>query len=469
MTRKTMTRKTMKRALLLAAAIASISVAAAQNPIIRTMYTADPAPMVHRDTLFVFVGHDEDDAPSRTFLMREYRLFSTVDMVNWTDHGPALRTAEIGWSVGDASAAQVIERGGKFYYYVSTQNNTPDQGGVSVGVLVADDIRGPYRDPLGRALVTNQMTPQARHSWDDLDPTVFIDDDGQAYLFWGNNACYWARLGEDMISLDGPIHALDVRDASIFGPDFEEAPWVYKRGATYYMIYASGLPESIHYATAPAPDGPWSYRGVVMPRQGGIGTNHPGVVDYRGRSWFFYHNDFLPGGQDHRRSVAIEEFTYNPDGTIPLMTMTEGPARGIAPLDPYRRTQAETMAPSEGVKTGGGWSGTGTREAVYVTSIHDGDHIRVREVDFGAKGAASFTARTSSRNFGGQIELRLDSADGPLIGTLRTPYTGEWERWSVDSTSVTGATGVHDLYMVFKGGTPHELFRFDHWSFSQSE
>lgn len=458
----------MKKLLFLAVATIAIAFATrAQNPIIRTMYTADPAPMVHRDTLFVFVGHDEDDAPARTFLMREYRLFSTVDMVNWTDHGPALRTSEIGWSVGDASAAQVIERDGKFYYYVSTQNNTPDQGGVSVGVLVADDIRGPYRDPLGRALVTNQMTPQARHSWDDLDPTVFIDDDGQAWLFWGNNACYRARLGRDMISLDGPIHAFDVSDGSVFGPDFEEAPWVYKRGGIYYMIYASGLPESIHYATAPQPDGPWSYRGVVMPRQGGIGTNHPGVVDYRGRSYFFYHNDFLPGGHDHRRSVAVEEFAYAPDGSIPQMTMTGGIARSIAPLDPYRRVEAETMALSEGVKTAGGRGVDGLTECVYVTSIHDGDYIRVREVDFGSKGAAGFTARTSSRNFGGQIELRLDAPDGPLIGTLRTRYTGEWESWSADQTTVTGATGLHDLYFVFRGGTPHELFRFDHWSFSE--
>ena len=456
----------MKKSLLFAAfaAMAWMNGVQAQNPIVRTMYTADPAPIIHNDTLFLFVGHDEDDAPRNTFLMREYRLFSTVDMVNWTDHGAALRTSEIGWSVGDASAAQVIGRNGKFYYYVSTQNRMPGAGGVSVGGLVGDNIRGPYRDVLGKALVTNQMTPSARHSWDDLDPTVFIDDDGQAYLFWGNNACYWAKLNEDMISLDGQIHVMDVRDASIFGPDFEEAPWVYKRGGLYYMIYASGLPESIHYATAPNPRGPWAYRGVVMPRQGGIGTNHPGVIDYKGRSYFFYHNDFLPGGQDHRRSVAVEAFSYNPDGTIPTMTMTDGIVRGIAPLDPYRLTQAETIAWAEGVKTGG--EGTG---GLYLTSIHDGDYIKVREVDFGAKGASIFTARTASRNFGGQIELRLDAPDGPVIGTLKTPYTGEWENWSDDSTEVTGAAGVHDLYFLFKGGKPYELFRFDRWTFEQNE
>lgn len=436
--------------------------AQAQNPIVQTMYTADPAPMIHNDTLFVFVGHDEDDAPPNNFLMREYRLISTVDLVNWTDHGSVLKTSEVKWSVGDASAAQCIERNGKFYFYISTQNNTPGSGGVSVGVLVADNIYGPYRDVLDKALVTNQMTPSARHSWDDLDPTVFIDDDGQAYLFWGNNACYWAKLNEDMISLDGPIHVMDVRDQSIFGPDFEEAPWVYKRNGLYYMIYASGLPESIHYATAPRPEGPWSYRGVVMPQQGGSGSNHPGMIDYKGNSYFFYHNDFLPGGHGYHRSVAVEQFEYRPDGTIPQMTMTEGITKGVATRNPYIRNEAETIAWSEGVKTVGNQAA-----GLHVASIHDGDYIKVRDVDFGAGGASGFSACTSSRNFGGTIELQLDRLDGPVIGTLRTSYTGEWENWKLESTEVTGAVGLHDLYLVFKGRTPTELFRFDYWIFSK--
>lgn len=434
--------------------------AKAQNPIVQTMYTADPAPLIYRDTLFLFVGHDEDDAPSNTYLMREYHLFSTTDMVNWTDQGAALRTSAIGWSAGDASAAQVIERNGKFYFYVSTQNRTPGLGGSSIGVLVADDIRGPYRDVLGKALVTNQMTATARHSWDDLDPTVFIDDNGQAWLFWGNNACYRVPLNEDMISLSGPIYSFDVRDKSIFGPDFEEAPWVYKRGGLYYMLYASGAPESLHYSTAPGIEGPWNYRGVIMPTEGISGTNHPGMIDYKGGSYFFYHNASLPGGADKRRSVCVNQFEYNPDGTIPQMTMGQGIEKGVGTLNPYRRIQAETIAWSEGVKTGGeGFSG------LYITSIHNGDHIKVRDVDFGAKGASSFTARTASRYFGGEIELRLDALDGPVIGTLRAPYTGEWENWSLDSTKISGATGVHDLYFLFKGGRPQELFRFDYWTF----
>lgn len=434
----------------------------AQNPIVQTMYTADPAPMIHNDTLFVFAGRDQENAPKSSYLMREYRIYSTVDMVNWTDHGPVLKTSEVSWSVGDASAAQCIERNGKFYFYISTLNNTPGNGGVSVGVMVADNIYGPYKDVLGKALITNQMTTQAPHSWDDLDPTVFIDGNGQAYLYWGNGACYWAKLNKDMISIDGSITHLKAKDQKTFGTGFTEAPWVYKRNGIYYMVYASEFPECIRYATASSPEGPWSYRGVVMPLEGGSNTNHPGIIDYKGNSYFFYHNDALPGGHSYCRSMCVEQFKYNADGTIPQMTMTDGITQGVATLNPYIHTQAETMAFSKGITTEGDRS-----SGLYVTSIHDGDYIKVRAVDFGSKGASKFTARTSSRYFGGNIELRLDSPEGKLIGTLHTSYTGEWDRWKLDSTTVSGATGIHDLYLVFKGRKPHELFNFDYWMFSE--
>ncbi|MDR0954306.1 MAG: glycoside hydrolase family 43 protein [Rikenellaceae bacterium] len=439
-----------------------ISFASAQNPIVQTLYTADPAPMIHNDTLFVFLGHDEDFAPSNSYLMREYRLYSTTDMVNWTDHGAVLSTGQVSWSANDASAAQCIERNGKFYLYISTQNNTPGLGGSSIGVMVADNIYGPYRDVLGKALITNDMTTFARHSWDDLDPTVFIDDDGQAYLYWGNGACYWVKLNPDMISLDGEIHYINARDESAFGGSFTEGPWLYKRNDLYYLLYASGFPEAIRYATATSPGGPWNFRGTVMPTQGGSNTNHPGMIDYKGNSYFFYHNDGLPGGHSYDRSACVEQFEYNADGTIPELAMTSGIVRGVGRLNPYIRTEAETIAFSEGVDVEGN-----AAEGVCVTAIHDGDYIKVRDVDFGTRGASKFTANTASRYFGGSIELRLDSLDGAVIGTLSTDYTGEWDHWKLFSTEVSGATGVHDLFLVFKGRKPHELFNFDYWIFEE--
>ena len=170
----------------------------AQNPIVQTHYTADPAPMVYRDTLYLYVGCDEKDAPRNAYLMREYRLYTTTDMVNWTDHGAVLRTSAFDWSAGDASAAQCIERNGKFYWYISSQNKF--KPGSSIGVAVGDTPYGPFKDALGRALVTNDMTTYAKHSWDDLDPSVFVDKDGQAWLYWGNGVCYRVKLKDDMVS-----------------------------------------------------------------------------------------------------------------------------------------------------------------------------------------------------------------------------------------------------------------------------
>ena len=332
--------------------------------------------------------------------------------------------------------------------------------GVSVGVATADSPYGPFKDTLGKALITNNMTTAASHSWDDLDPSVFVDDNGQGYLYWGNGACYWAKLNKDMVSIDGEIHALNVSDKSAFAVGFTEAPWIYKRNGLYYLIYASGFPESIHYSTANSPEGPWVYKGVVMPLEKGSNTNHPGMIDYKGNSYFFYHNDALPGGHSYCRSVAVEQFEYNEDGTIPAMTMTEGIAKGVATLNPFVRTEAETIAWSEGVT-----SAEDPTTGVYITSIHHGDYIKVRDVDFGNTGAQKFTAMVASRYHGGTIELRLGGIDGQLIGKLNVPYTGEWDAWQLHSTSVEKTTGVHDLYFVFKGKEPHELFNFDYWKF----
>ncbi len=431
----------------------------AQNPIVQTMFTADPAPLVYNDTVFLYVGHDEDDAPSNSFLMREYSLFTTTDMVNWTAHPTPLKTSDFKWSASDASAAQCIERNGKFYYYISTLNK--ESPGVSVGVAVSESPYGPFKDALNKALVTNNMTTFAKHSWDDLDPSVMIDDNGQANLFWGNNACYWAKLNNDMISLDGSITALDIFDESAFGPDFEEAPWVYKRNGTYYMIYASNVVEAIHYTTSKSAEGPWAHGGLIMPHSGRSGSNHPAIIDYKGNSYFFYHNAVLPGGGSFNRSVCVEQFEYNSDGSIPAIKKTEGIKESVGKLNPFKRTEAETIAWAEGLKLV-----ECKKAGVYVGSIHNADYLKVRDVDFGNQTVSKFEANVSSRYFGGQIEIRLDSISGKLIGTANVPYIGDWNDWKTISTDVNDdVNGIHDLYLVFKGRDPHELFRFDFWKF----
>jgi beta-xylosidase len=313
---------------------------------------------VYNGTVYLYTGHDENNA-TNSYLMKDYLCFSSTDMINWTAHGVVLSVTAFSWAsqTKDANAAQVIYRNGKFYYYVSVGGS----GGIAIGIAVSNSPTGPFTDALGHALITNDMTTYADHSWDNLDPTVFIDDDGQAYLYWGNNACYWVRLNSDMISFSGSITAIPLNTAT-FGQDFEEAPWLYKRNGLYYLVFAAGFPEWIAYSTSSSPTGPWTYRGVIMPQQGRSSTIHPGVIDFNGGSFFFYHNAALPGGDSYHRSVCIEEFTYNADGTFPTINMTTSGVSGGA-RTPVPGGDTPTPAPT-GTGTIGDTNGDGSVDIV---------------------------------------------------------------------------------------------------------
>ncbi|HQF55035.1 MAG TPA: glycoside hydrolase family 43 protein [Fibrobacteria bacterium] len=437
----------------------------ADNPIVQTYYTPDPAPMVWKDTLFVYTGHDEDVTVNNFFTMNDWRVYSTTDMVNWTDRGSPLSHKTFNWSGGKAWAAQCIPRDGKFYWYVTAGKGTGSQ--PAIGVAVSDNPTGPFKDPLGKPLVSQ--------SWDDIDPTVFIDDDGQAYLFWGNPKLYWVKLNKDMTSYSGGVNVTNMTTAQ-FGTrtkdnaerktTYEEGPWIFKRKGLYYMVYAAGpLPEPIGYSTSNKPTGPWTYRGEIMSGANtGSFTNHPGIIEYKGKGYFFYHTGKLPGGGGYKRSTAVEEFSFNADGTIPRIGMSDKGPNPVDSLNPFQRVEGETMAFSSGLKTQGN-----DQSGVYVTSIHNNDWIKLRAVDFGAGGAKSVEASVASAGQGGTIELRLGSQTGRSVGTISVGNTGGATSWKSVTTTVSGATGVQDLYLVFKGSGTGELFNLDWWRFAPNQ
>ena len=435
----------------------------AQNPFVQTWFTSDPAPMVHDGTMYVYTGHDEDRADF--FWMQEWRVYSTRDMVNWTDHGSPLALESFSWADDRAWASQCIERDGKFYWYICAHSRLSK--GMAIGVAVGDSPTGPFRDAIGKPLFENG-------SWDHIDPTVFIDDDGQAWLYWGNPRVYYLKLNRDMISYEGELGMLPMTEEAFGSPamdkrekgrkykdSYVEGPWITKRKGVYQLLYAAGgVPEHISYSTAPSPTGPWTYAGEIMPLSDtGSFTNHCGVADYKGHSYFFYHTGKLPGGGGFGRSVAVEEFNYNADGSFPTILPT---ADGVKPVDvfsPYRRVEAETMAFSSGVK-----SEQNAETGVYVSDIHNGDYIKLQAVDFGQRIPRTFTARVASALRGGTIELHTDSVAGPMLVRLRVPHTGGWEKWQTLTADLTAiATGVHDLYLVFKGRKGPKLFNFDWW------
>ncbi|WMI68101.1 glycoside hydrolase family 43 protein [Mangrovimonas sp. YM274] len=285
------------------------------NPIIKDKFTADPAALVHDGKVYLYAGHDEAPNDFHFYRMNEWLVYSSTNMVDWQEHPVPLKPSDFEWAKGDAWAAQVIERNGKFYWYVTVEHDDTHPG-KAVGVAVADSPIGPFKDALGKALVTNDMTSQTDISWDDIDPSVIIDDDGQAYLFWGNTVCKYAKLKENMVELDGPIHVIDV-------PKFTEAPWIHKKGDWYYLSYASEFPEKIVYAMSKSVTGPWEYKGILNELAGNSNTNHQAIIEYKGKDYFIYHTGGInPNGGSFRRSVCIDELNYNPDGTLQRVIMT---------------------------------------------------------------------------------------------------------------------------------------------------
>ena len=286
------------------------------NPIITEKFTADPAAIVHNDSVYLYAGHDEAPNDFHFYKLDEWLVYSSADMVNWKGHPVPLKPTDFDWAKGDAWAAEVIEKDGKFYWYV-TVTHDDSKPGKAIGVAVADNPTGPFKDARGTALVTNDMTTdQTNIDWDDIDPTVFIDDDGQPYLFWGNTALYWAKLKDNMVELDGEIHTIDL-------PKFTEAPYIHKKGDWYYLSYAYGFPEKIAYAMSKSITGPWEFKGLLNEVAGNTNTNHQAIIEFKGEPFFFYHTGAIePNGGSYRRSVSIDRLYYNPDGTMKKIQMT---------------------------------------------------------------------------------------------------------------------------------------------------
>lgn len=291
------------------------------NPIIRSKFTADPAALVYNNTVYLYAGQDE--APERHigYVMNNWTCYSSKDMVNWTEHPTPLRARDFTWAKGEAWASHVVHKNGKFYWYATVEHAA--NPGKAIGVAVADNPAGPFRDALGKALITNDMTTDTKIFWDDIDPAVFVDNDGQAYLFWGNTKLRYAKLKSNMVELDGPIKTIDV-------PFFTEASYVHKHNGWYYLSYALGFPERTAYAMSRSINGPWEYKGVLNEWAGNCNTNHQSIIDFKGSSYFIYHNGALSADAgSFRRSVCVDYLNYNKDGTIQPIKMT---SKGVKPV-----------------------------------------------------------------------------------------------------------------------------------------
>jgi arabinoxylan arabinofuranohydrolase len=428
----------------------------ADYPIASHRYLADPTSLVTKDRVYVYCSNDDESPVGGSYNIPNVICVSSSDMKNWTDHGSVFRAADSTQWAKKTWAPGAVERDGKFFLYFGN-------GGANIGVAVSDNPVGPFKDPLGKALITHN-TPgvqPATNMW-LFDPGAFIDDDGQAYLYFGGNGDNNARvvkLKRDMITLDGDVMKLTVTN-------FFEAAWVHKHKGSYYFSYSTTPRAGMRfdYLTSDNPTNGFTYRGVVSDQPPINNNNHHAAnFEFKGRWYHVYHNRIvakqagIPTG--FRRNLAIEEFTYNADGTIKKVVFTTNGVAQIGRLNPYVRTEGETFNAQHGVETEPCSAG-----GMNLTEVSNGDWLKLVGVDFGTSGAKKFTARVASAEQGGKIELRVGSLDGKLIGTCEVANTGGGQEWKDFSCDVADATGVQDLYLKFVG-SEKPLFNLDHWRF----
>lgn len=457
------------RSILTVAALIAAVCTNAQNPIISTVFTPDPAPFVYGDKVYLFTDHDEDGR-NRDFNMKDWMVFSTEDMVNWTYLGTQVTTATFKWARQGqrAWACQAVERNGKWYWYVCCNKAT---GGDALAVAVADDPQGPWTDAIGGPLA---------EGFGFIDPTVFIDDDGKAYLFWGNKGLWYGELNDDMVSFkDGWQEVSGYHDPECFGElqskmnwakgqnemmtQYEEGPWIMKRNGTYILSYpAGGVPEHMAYSTAPTINGPWTYRGRIMDEAENSFTIHGGNITFKGRDFMFYHNGGLPGGGGYNRSACVEEFKWNDDGSFPFIPFTkEGVVTPVKNLDPYSRVEAETQAESRGLKVD-----RNAGKDHFVTDISDGDWIRVRSVDFKDCGQKAVIVVVGEQKGKGTIEFYTDNMEGEPF--CKVPVNRDNAGFPTAAFTYlidTDVQGVHDVYLKFNCEIDNP-FTLDWWQFN---
>lgn len=283
------------------------------NPAIRNQFACDPTAIVVDDTIYLYTGHDEAPPGVDDYVMRKWLVFSSQDLLNWIDHPVPLKATDFAWASGDAYASKVIVRNNRYYWFVSVTH--AQKKGKAIGVAVSESPTGPFHDAIGHALVTHDMLPAAKDEKANLDPTVWIDDDGQIYMFWGNGLCYFAKVTGDLSGIDGNIKIIKL-------PNFEEGSHLHKRNGWFYLSYGYEMPEKVAYAMTKNINGPWDFKGIINDVPYNCVTNRPCIIDFKNNSYFIYHNGALPDGSSHRRSICIEKLFYNPDDTIQKIEMT---------------------------------------------------------------------------------------------------------------------------------------------------
>jgi beta-xylosidase len=399
----------------------------ATNPLITDQFTADPTARVFEGKIYVYPSHDIPWSPGRGrtnwFIMEDYHVFSSENLMDWTDHGMILNQTNVPWlnrQSFDMWAPDCVFKNGKYYFYFPA--------GGRIGVAISDKPYGPF-----------QPEQKSIASANGIDPCVLIDKDGSAYLFWARGRISVAKLKDNMVELDSTPQVI----TNLPTKGLIEGPFAFERNGIYYLTYphANTTTERLEYSTSTNALGPYQQKGVIMDESpDGCWTVHQSIVEYKGQWYLFYHDKDLSPEFDKNRSIRAEYLHFNDDGTIQKITPT---FRGVGIAEAKSKIQIDrysAISPA-GAKVSfldetnhfGGWKISLTGSNAWV---------QFNQVDFKSGALNSVTARAMASE-GGSVEIHLDKADGPLLATVTVGKGADWQ--IVKAKLSHPPAGVHDL------------------------
>jgi hypothetical protein len=429
----------MRKINLLLVALLMTSALFAQNPFIRDQFTADPTARVFNGKVYVYPSHDipAPDKPGLRkdwFCMADYHVFSSENLVDWTDHGVIVSQENVPWVNADAYsmwAPDCIERNGKYYFYFpSAVKDTTLGRGFMIGVAVADQPYGPF-------------VPQDKpiKGVSGIDPCVFIDKDGQAYIYWSGFGLSIAKLKDNMLELASePVKITNLPDAGL-----REGPFLFERNGKYYYTYpwVQNKIESLVYAMGDSPMGPFEYKGVIMDESPtGCWTNHHSIVEFKGQWYLFYHHNDLSPNFDKNRSIRIDSLFFNPDGTIQKVIPT---LRGVGLSDARKNIELDRYSALSETGAAIDFIDSTHTFAGWKTILSEKDaYVQYNQVDFGKNKPETIIVKAISPA-GGKLLIRTGSKNGKVIAEINIPAGTKWKE-SVAKLK-NAPTGIHDLFV----------------------
>lgn len=431
---------------LIAVLMCCVAPLCAQNPFVGDQFSADPTARVFNGKMYVYPSHDIPTPASKPgrkdwFCMEDYHVFSSQNLTDWKDHGVIATQSQMGW-VDSTSysmwAPDCVEKGGKYYFYFPANLNPSAGRGFGVGVGISDRPEGPFR-----------FEKLPIKGVNGIDPCVFIDKDGQAYIYWVERGLSVAKLKDNMLELAS-------EPVSIGGlPNgFKEGPFVFERNGKYYLTYphVRNKTEELAYSVGNSPMGPFTYGGVVMDESPtACWTNHHSMVEYNNQWYLFYHhNDYSPKF-DKNRSVCVDSLFFSADGSMQKVKPTlRGvgltPATGMIQPDRYSQLSGSgaSIAFLDSTQTFAGW---------FTALTAPGAWVQYNRVDFGATKCKSIEIETRSAE-GGVVRILSGAPDGEVLAEISVPKSEGWKRTTAKIKNAP--KGVQNLFIV-NDKTPVEL------------